>query len=285
MATSQNIGQNRFFGIDLEKTFRVTAEISSVALLIGFVASAAINQIVFASWGLNFVSFAAPSDVIMSGIGFLLDTGLPMFIAIVTLIAPDYFGWRYKDHPILRWAILAGMLAVAVFLALFLQGIAERANAARESFGGPEFSDAYLVTVLVLSLAIAMPCLMYARANRVGRMEGRPKAVFYAVLAASVVFGALSLANIVKLRADLGYQRVLSNLQSPSEGRCSEADSIVLWLGSEWVVARCGEAAPFAIKADTVTRVSPSNLRGYCNALGALTLWECAVRKREGPPR
>lgn len=46
----------------------LTVDILSLAGVLAFVVAVALNQLVFAEWGLNFLQVATPSDVIMSGL-------------------------------------------------------------------------------------------------------------------------------------------------------------------------------------------------------------------------
>lgn len=268
----KSVGASHF---DLEKTFRLTAEISSVALLIGFVASAAINQLVFNSWGLNFVSYATPSDVVMSGIGFLLDTAFPFVFALVTLIGPAVLGQKYSNDRIKSLALLIAVAIIAIWLSQFLQGIAERAVNDRKAFAATRFSDAYLLTVLVLALSVSLPIVLHYRSNGA---VWRRKVALIAVPLVAVVLSGLSLVNIVKLRAELGYQRTLTEVLASADQRCTSDQPIVLWVGSEWTVAQCVGGKPFALRSDAAGEIVPSDAVGMCDPFGFLTLWECNVR-------
>ena len=209
----------------LASTFRITAEVSSLVLLIGFGVSVFLNGLVFAQWGVSFVMVATPADVVMSGLGFLFDI-LPVvgFFALCALAVRLLSSLPSSDSAnagtlLQKWAILLGV-AVFGFVLSTVAMLAIRIN----------FSDGVFIANQFIGAAIGAAYWCTLRFVR-----SRPALMLFLGIASlfSLVHGA---AQLIEWRSSNGYfDRAALWRTLPDNSR-----SRVLWTGSEVMVLRRG---------------------------------------------
>lgn len=117
-------------------------EIFSVVSAASFFLSAAINTVVFRMWGVNFLSVASPSDVVMSGINLAVQASLAIGV-----------GWLFwaSQASADRWNRIAGRVGVVLLvLAYLVRRSISHAHAT--GFRGAEWIEAFLAPARIIAL-------------------------------------------------------------------------------------------------------------------------------------
>lgn len=273
------------FGLDLELTFRFVAEISSIILLAGFVAATVLNQMIFSTWGLNFISLADPTDVLMSGMGFLFDAMLLLLIGWIAWYALNSefllsnFINRRAEKPS-PFVIIPAAATIALGLLAMAYALPELSPSSwwSNNAGWVDVSSASAHSLSQLSYGAAV--FVYLKLHRT-KLDKDRKILRLVALAgsalalASATIGAL---NLIGLRAELGYQPDILESPGLAAETCTDGAPLVLWMGSSFTVARCSEGSEaFVVRVEGQQKFVPSAHSGMCRQSGINPLFDCAV--------
>ena len=252
--------------INFERVFRLAAGISSLLLLLGFVVSTVLNQFVFWQWNLSFMTFAAPVDVIMSGINLVYDASITAIISLVVIFAAEHYSGIVEEADRKRGPWLYTGLAILLFM--FAPIFSAIASAFETS--GPKdwpfaFNEAAGIANTQISFGTALAAVQLWRLRRILPTDhlarlGALSGIVFALIA--VVSGGI---NLVQIRASVGYETRLLDIVGLPDETCKGRNPIAYWVGSNYIVARCpGEFEHFVIKTDLAERFELSNERAFC---------------------
>jgi hypothetical protein len=184
----------------------------------------ALNQFLFARWGLSFLQVASPADVVMTGVGSLLY----LYPLVVFAAAGALLGFVSRRVRPLWWGLL------------LLECVLIGALAALVAFGGSVSSPSGrgVTVLLILGLVPLAHALTHRRRREMLARRGATAAVGL-VLAASLL--AVVVAQITEQSVEgVGPERI--HLVQPAIPDCH---GLVLWQGERATVVQCsyGKAA------------------------------------------
>jgi len=251
----------------LRSVLTVTAEVTSLALLFGFLISCAYNSYLFSTWGLNFLAIATPNDVIMSGV----MTALPVFMSV----APFVFG-LYMLKPLYRvarsseddisndpYGVAAMIFVVALTtLATFFGG---SVGLFAQSIWSP-LSVGILIAGLYKITKNWRPKFAKNEWINFGAKYGSVSLILTGILSLLYNVLATTSAEYDLRRIDFGFLSASSSTgQKGDENRyfainlgierCPRA--MVLWTGEESTVINCAPAGPFFGKENILVVRAP----------------------------
>lgn len=265
-----------------ERAFRITAEVTSIVLIIGFVVSAAINQLVFARWGLSFLMIADPSDVLMSGLGFLFDTFQALFVALLlALMVLGFLAHKEGETIQLRGALIWGpTVLLALAISAFFIGIPldEGLTAA---IHGEDLPLRAGINGSTAALVCGLAAALFAAGVYFSHEEWRGWQAL--VLGAIGIGGTVAAynggASLIVLRDDTGYYSRFVALSAGAPAACTATPVHLLWSGSSKAVVRCASGASratFVLNAGDISYTSVPRDFG-CHAPRANLRWRCRV--------
>jgi hypothetical protein len=99
-----------------KENIELAAQALAVLTALSFLASAILQEVIFAWWGLDFAAIAFVEDVVLGGIRFLatyIAMGLVLFPGIVFQHCVGDGPLRAGDLPsfLVRWIVIVGILA------------------------------------------------------------------------------------------------------------------------------------------------------------------------------
>jgi hypothetical protein len=267
--------------IKIRSFFRITAEVTSLMLIAGFVFSVLINQYLFLDWGLEFLQVATVNDVVMSGLmfsAFLFKSILPFALGLYIGVEFVKSKWLNRNEQ-----TRAGMfiVAIAIFISAFINSISSplgelmivmltcymagafikfylKLMALRrlKLFGYHISSQRSVLAVKTVSSAIALPVILFLTMLFVPRTwaEGQ--------------FGYIT-AGVQQSGRPKGAPLFGLNIEID---RCKRL--VALWSGEKAVVMACDNS--FAVSpADVIVVLNPEDL-----LLGSATLHPSGPARR-----
>lgn len=272
-ATEQKTGRSESFN----SFFKVVIEASSLGLIVAFVASTWINQLVFASWGLSFRALASTSDVVMSGLTFFFIFSVPaVAVCGIVWILKGYFE-EVNDATLRRWSPWAASLLLLGGMALlFVVDRLPRTSTAEVGAlligQGLEFYGLYLALALgALVLHVLLRSLPAVAPPRplIGDRQFR-----FTILIAIIAF-AIGLGGITFNRMQVGY--LDAYVPMPNAGiRCDAAKPQVLWIGTQFAVLGCpGTPYAGAVATDRLSAILPDTRYGIACRRASQLLRKC----------
>ncbi len=256
-ATSAEIGadQPRFSGF-----LRIVVEASSMALVVAFIVSVWMNQVVFNAWGLSFRSLATTSDVLMSGLTFFFTFAAPGTSAIIlaSLLANLAHEETEKSFSGLRqW-----LAPLILLLGLVMWMIAAEVDG---NFGTHDVSVDLATTemmhALLVALGIAGLCQHFVFRGLHAK-ENRPDWSDDGALILTIVLGVGSvftgIAGATSTRMQIGYLDGFVPT-SIANADCLGNTMVLLWVGTEFSAVGCtGSNAVAAIRTESLPPIQAS---------------------------
>jgi len=235
----------------------VTAEISSLLLVVGALLSVALNTVLFARWDINFLSVATPGDILMSGLNILRRTIVWLLLMFPGAIVIFFFTRRFLagDDRTLRSRVITSILMV-LWLVLFWASF--RAVNFRHWNYPMEGNYSLYLTVIVATTIVAFAVAVLTK---------RPsRGVLFTTIAGSA-FLTVSIYSVI-YRIPEGDYLLFVKMNPPISG-C--VDPRAEWIGLDTVVARCtkldGERGQyFVVARSSVILLSPTTKQEEWNS-------------------
>lgn len=207
------------------------AEISGLMLVIGFVASIAVNTLVFERWGLSFLQLASTTDVVMSGLHFAGPIALFGLIILGVLeVASSLRKWTHGERLDRETEYISYNLAL----------IGVSLGAPRLSFINP-FAEEPATAAAIVGGALALIAIRYLADPLVEVVDGWRLWIKRTAVPALLVVFAMQSVTLFSLRVEQGFFPSYVRAQDSASLGCA-GDARLLWSGSDAIVARCSEA-------------------------------------------
>jgi hypothetical protein len=228
---------------DTHKIFSTLASGVSVLGLTGLVLSLLINGLIFRIWGLNFFEIASPADLVMSGANTIsVITILTLIIVLFSLAYSRFLSYidrsqlparhRYRNKMLrdfYPFVYLMAMIGLAALAHPKIDSLFPTYTATHEERGILEYAplaELFLYTVWI-HFAIGKQDSIFF--NKVKRYTRNPVVVI-------IVISSLIVAHTVTI----ALEDVPNWYVIRSDANCSKPLAVV-WLGTDAVVARCGD--------------------------------------------
>lgn len=273
--------------LNFERIFRVTAEITSIILIIGFLLSASLNHLVFADWGLGFLMVANPSDVIMSGLAFLFDTITSLFIGFFLVVIIFLFYIGSEKGTVKRRNALVGTTALLALISMisFIIGIPLDTNIEAMARGKQRTLESAFdgtIASLVSGAASLFFAISVFSSNENWRLWKMIVLVLSGLIGTVTAYYAGS--SLITLRSDLGYYSQYVVVAEGQPDTCGSSPTRLLWSGATNAVITCGSGQTQTILVTSMQNLtfSPRTRALICDGPDFKLRWECEF---ESPQR